>query len=144
MLKKIFPFLAMIAVIGAGALVIRFYSYVFAKSVMGVIVKVERVNDQEMVISSGAAVPASQLFSFAVAVKDARGEIHTASTEDRQWAVALPGQCAEAKFFPYPPWQLDKAGTYHGARLLRLYECKSEAAGTTTAAPAATPSTAHQ
>jgi hypothetical protein len=73
-----------------------------------------------------ASVPANQIFSYAVAIRDSRGEIHTASTEDRQWAVAQKGQCVEAKYFPYPPWQLDKAGTYHSARLLRLYECDGQ------------------
>ena len=119
-------------IIGAVALVlivgcvvtVEYYTYIFAKDVSGEILKVERVNQQEMVITSGAQVPANQLFSFAVSIKDPSGEIHTASTEDRQWAVAQTGQCVEAKYFPYPPWNLEKTGTYHSARLIRLFECK--------------------
>ena len=114
----------LLVVILAGVITVQYYTYLFAKEVTGEILKVERVNQQEMVITSGAAVPASQLFSFAVSIKDGAGEIHTASTEDRQWAVAQPGQCVEAKYFPYPPWNLDKTGTYHSARLIRLFECK--------------------
>jgi hypothetical protein len=129
-LKKLFPLFAVLFVIGIGTLVFRFYGYIFAKSIVGVIVKVERVNENQMIIANSTQNPSAQIFSYAVAVKDSKGEIHTASSEDRQWAVAQSGQCADAKFFPYPPWQLDKSGTYHGARLLRLYECQSEAAGT--------------
>ena len=129
MMKKLVPFLAFLFLVGAGALTFKFYGYIFAKRINGEIVKVERVNENEMIVTNGAPIPAAQIFSFAVAIKDDKGEIHTASTEDRQWAVAQTGKCAEAKFFPYPPWQLDKSGTYHGARLLRLYECHSEAAG---------------
>jgi hypothetical protein len=102
---------------------IRFYSYIFAKTVQGKVLRVERVNTAEAIIAS-KTVPAAQLFSFSLAIQDERGEIHTASTEDRQWAVVAEGQCVDAKFFPYPPWKLDKAGTYFGARLERLYQCK--------------------
>jgi hypothetical protein len=109
--------------IGAGFIAVRYYDYVFSRSVHGAILRVERVSDPGALIANGAAVPATQLFSFAVAIKDEKGEIHTASSEDRQWAVAQPGQCAEARFFPYPPWQFDKSGTYHGARLLKLSDC---------------------
>jgi hypothetical protein len=66
------------------------------------------------------------MFSFAIAIRDQKGTIHTASAEDRQWAVVEKGQCVEAKFFPYPPWNLDKSGTFFGARLLKLYDCKSQ------------------
>lgn len=105
----------------AGFVSIRYYGYVFAKTVRGEIANVERVNQQTIIANAG--VPTSQLFSFAVSIKDTEGEFHTSSSEDRQWAVVKSGQCAEAKFYPYPPWQLDKSGTYHGARLIRLFEC---------------------
>ncbi len=108
----------------AGFICIRFYGNVFSKTIKGEIVKVERVNQAGTVIATGQAVPASQLHSYAVAIRDEKNEIHTASTEDRQWAVAQSGQCVEALFLPYAPWELDKAGTFHGARLLRLYDCK--------------------
>jgi hypothetical protein len=108
---------------GGGYAIFRFYPYIFSKSVNGHILNVERVTSPESIIASGRDVPPEQLFSVAVSIKDSTGEIHTASSEDRQWAVAKVGQCAEAKFFPHPPWNLQKSGTYFGARLLRLYEC---------------------
>lgn len=124
MKKVLIPIGLFIFLVGAGLIVFKFYEYIFAKTIRGVIIKVERVNQENMVITSGSRpVPAETLFSFAVAIKDGKGEIHTASSEDRQWAVAQHGQCAEAKYFPYPPWQLANAGTFHNARLLRLHDC---------------------
>lgn len=120
--------LSLMLLIASGTMVYRYYGFLFAKHVAGKIENVERVNLPQAIIAGSASIPTSQIFSFAVAIRDDKGEIHTASAEDRQWAVAQPGQCVEAKFFPYAPWQLDKAGTYYGARLLRLYDCKSAAA----------------
>ena len=113
-------FLVLILV-GSGFLFFRYYPYLFAKDVKGRIVKVERVIQPSTIV--GGNVPSSQIFSFAVAIQDEKGEIHTASSEDRQWAVAETGKCAEARFYPYAPWELDRAGTYHGARLLKLHDC---------------------
>jgi hypothetical protein len=104
---------------------VKYYTYVFAKTISGKVIRVERVNNSEAIIAS-KNTPDFLLFSFAVAIRDDKGEIHTASSEDRQWAVVSEGQCATVRFFPYPPWQLDKAGTYYGARLERLFDCKSE------------------
>lgn len=101
---------------------VKYYSYLFAKVIVGEVFRVERVSPADSIIAS-KNTPASQLFSFSVAMRDSKGEIHVATTEDRQWAVVSPGQCAEARFFRYPPWQLDKAGTFFGARLERLFEC---------------------
>lgn len=121
--KKLLAALILISLIGGGGFIsIRYFSYVFAKTIKGEVLRVERVNTAEAIIGS-RNIPASQLFSFSIAIRDHDGEIHTASTEDRQWAVVSPGQCAEAKLFRYPPWQMDKGGTYFGARLERLYEC---------------------
>lgn len=107
--------------IGGGFTCVFYYSYVFAKTVRGTIAKVERVNQNTLF--SSANTPDSHIFSYAVSVRDDKGEFHTSSSEDRQWAVAQVGQCVEAKFFPYPPWELDRSGTYYGARLLRLFDC---------------------
>jgi hypothetical protein len=100
---------------------IRYYEFVFARDVQGQIVGVEHVMQPSAIITGNQIAP--QVFSFAIAIKEKSGEIVTASSEDRQWAVVKQGQCAEAKFYPYPPWQLDRSGTYHGARLLKLYDC---------------------
>lgn len=111
----------------AGAVTFRFYSYIFSREVSGEIVGIERVS-QAAILAGGSNLKPSDLYSFAVAIRDANGEIVTASTEDRQWAVVQSGQCAEARYFPYPPWQLDRTGTYYGARLLKLYDCNKSGA----------------
>jgi len=121
--------LALLAIFGLFvafvALVFHYYSFVFAREVKGEIVAIERVTQPAAIIGGQALRPAD-LYSFAIAIREEKGEIVTASTEDRQWAVAQKGQCAEAKFFPYPFWHLDKSGTYFGARLLKLYECNQK------------------
>jgi hypothetical protein len=122
MKRYVILLLAVLLLGGATYVSIRYYSYVFAKTITGEVVKVERVNQNEAIIT-GRPVAPMQMFSFAIAIRDEKGEIHTSSSEDRQWAVVQEKQCATAKFFPYPPWELDKAGTYHGARLVRLFEC---------------------
>jgi hypothetical protein len=119
---KIALVLLVLLLIGAGYVSVRYYPYVFAKSVKGEIIGVEKVNPGPAVITQDMP-SASQLFSFAVAIKQDDGEIFTASSEDRRWAVAHQGLCVEARFFPYPPWNLARGGTYYGARLERLYEC---------------------
>jgi hypothetical protein len=108
-----------------GFIGLRYYSYVFAKTVQGEVVGVERVVQPAAIISNSNTPPsAAQMFSFAVAIRDTRtGEIFTGSSEDRQWAVVQKGQCAIAKFFPYPFWELDKVGTYYGTRLIQLFDC---------------------
>jgi hypothetical protein len=117
--------LAFIFVILCAYVLINYYPFVFSRRVVGVIERVERVQvNVSLLQQTQQGKVSSDLFSFAVAIKDDKGEIVTASSEDRQWAVAQPGQCAEARFYPYPPWNLEKAGTYHGARLLKLTDCR--------------------
>jgi len=100
------------------------YSVIFSKSVVGEITAVERIELPMTFVSHPGADINGKLFAFAVGIKDRHtGEIATASSEDRQWAVAQKGQCAEAQFLPYPPWDFKRKGTYFGARLLKLYEC---------------------
>ena len=120
--------IVVLLLVGTGAVTYKFYPYIFAKNVKGRILRVERVNRTEAIITSGRDVPPEQLFSFAVSIRDDKGEIHTASSEDRQWAVAQEGQCAEAKFLRYPFWDLASAGTFFGARLIRLSDCSEAAA----------------
>jgi hypothetical protein len=116
--------LSVLGLVAVLFILINWYSYIFAKSVDGTIVGVERVDAPMAVITNDGSRPPNQIFSFAVAVKDHKtGEIFTASSEDRRWAVVKAGQCAEVKFLPYPPWSLSRSGAYFGARLIRLYEC---------------------
>jgi hypothetical protein len=123
-MKKVLGILlALVILFAASFATYKYYGYIFSKTVTGKILKVDRVSQPQAIIANGSAIPASQMFSFAVAIRDDKGEIHTASSEDRQWAVAQEGQCVEAKFFPYAPWELDQAGTFHNARLIRLFDC---------------------
>ena len=121
MKKIIITLTILLFTFGAGYSVIRFYSYLFAVKVEGKIISVERVTEPTAILGS---VPSSQVFSFAVAIKNEEGEIFTASSEDRQWAVTKTDMCVVAKFFPYPPWEFDKGGTYFGARLIKIKECR--------------------
>lgn len=103
---------------------VSFYPYIFSRKVEGVIMAVERVTPPMAILTNPGQAASAQIFSFAVGVRDEKtGEIVTGSTEDRQWAVAKPGQCAEAEFFPYPPWEFPKWGTYYNVRLLMLRDC---------------------
>lgn len=122
-MKKSVGFLVMILILALmGYMVFKYYDYLFARTVSGKIEKVERVTQPVAVLGSQPLDPV-HMYSFAVAMRDKDGEIVTGSTEDRQWAVVEPGKCAEVKFFPYPPWDLDKSGTYHKLRLIKLYDC---------------------
>ena len=123
MRRVLISLFAILSFVGLATVYVIYYRYIHAQSVSGEIIEVERVSNPSAII--GGSVPTSQMFSFAVAIKDKSGEIYTASAEDRQWAIAKKGMCVEAVFYPYPFWDLEKSGTYHGARLKRLYECGS-------------------
>lgn len=121
-------------------ILVSFYPYIFSRKVEGVITAVERVTPPMAILTNPGQAATAQIFSFAVGVKDLKtGEIVTGSTEDRQWAVARPGQCAEAEFFPYPPWEFPKWGTYYNVRLLMLRDCDGVPATPPPAPPAETP-----
>lgn len=102
---------------------VEYYSYIFSRTVTGEILKVEKL-DTPMIFSnpgSGSAALPPQAFSFSVSISDKKtGEIVIGTSEDRQWAVVEAGHCATVQFYPYPPWQLGKAGTYHNARVIHL------------------------
>lgn len=107
---------------------IQYYPYIFSRTVKGVVVDVQKIEMEGAILSRlssrSTGGDMSFMHSFAIAIKETTGEIVTSSSEDRQWAVVKPGQCVEAKYFPYPPWSLSKSGTYYGARLLMLSECE--------------------
>ena len=123
-LKSLRALALLIVLIFVGWFVIDKYSFIFSKKVTGVVVGVERIPIGMAVIQSGNSSSLSpQIFSYAVAIKTGSGEIMTASAEDRQWAVVEKGKCVEAQFYPYPPWNFEKGGTFSNARLDRLFEC---------------------
>ncbi len=130
---RLVKILALIAfLIFAGSIFVNNYSIIFSRRVIGEIVEVKQIDTNIALMQVQAASPNEkinpQLYSsYAVAIKEKGGEIVTASAEDRQWAVAKPGNCAEAVYYPYPPWRFEKANTYFGARLEKLLEQCPEA-----------------
>jgi hypothetical protein len=132
MKKFIYFTIFLLVVIASGVIFVQFYSYIFAKTVVGVIENVEKPVNPVAVVNNSSSPDGIQetdkiMFSYAVAIRDPKtGEIFTSSAEDRQWAVAEKGKCVEAKFYPYPPWNLAKASTFFNARLIKMYNCPQE------------------
>ncbi len=104
-------------------LILANWSFIFKTKIVGEVVASERVSGPLAIIGTGQQALNPQVFSFSVAIKDRfSGEIHMASSEDRQWAAVSKGNCVIAAYFPYPPWRmLDKGMTNHNARLLRNF-----------------------
>ena len=111
-------------VLAAGYTAVRYYSFLFSKNFAGQVDAVERVTEVTAIVGS-RPLPSSELYSYSVSLLLPNGEHVTSTSEDRQWAVVRKGQCVQAKFYPYPPWELDKAGTFFNARLLKLADCQS-------------------
>lgn len=131
--------LIVIILVGLGIVFVTQYSFIFAKTVRGEALRVERLVDPSVMV--GGRMDKATVFAFAVAIRDgSKGEIYTSSSEDQQWAVVSKGQCVEAVFYPYPPWNLAKARTYFNARLVQMYDCKpGGVAAPPIEAPAAAP-----
>ncbi len=124
-LKQLLIFL-IVAIFGLGLLYvfINFYPYIFSKRVTGEFLSIARVDIPMTIVTRPNAEMNPQVFSYAIAIRDPKSnEIFTASSQDRQWAVVQQGQCGEVKLFPYPPWKLERDGTYHNARLEKLFDC---------------------
>lgn len=136
--KFLYLTLGAVVLVVIGLIVINNYSLIFQRHVSGEIIGMERVAPGVTVLNGQGGASTPGMFSFAVAIRDETGLIHTASTEDRQWAIARPGFCADAIFYPYPFWNFEKSGTYMNARLIQLRDC---AKGTTLngGAPVGTP-----
>lgn len=102
------------------------YSWVFAKRVSGEVIEIERVTEPTAIL--GNRVKEENIHSFAMAIRDDKGVIHTASGEDRQWSVVKKGYCVEALFYRYPPWELSKGDTFFNARVVSMSDCGKTAA----------------
>lgn len=113
-----------IAIAAITTLVIMNYSWVFSKRVKGEVIEIERVTEPTAIL--GNKIKDEQIHSYAMAIRDEKGTIHTASGEDRQWSVVKKGYCVEALFYPYPPWDLDKGNTYFNARVLSMSDCAAK------------------
>lgn len=127
MKRFMYMFVLVIALFGSGFGFIRFYSYIFAREVKGVILNIEKPTAPTTIVGTNGTIGIdsmrSELFNYAVAIQMDDGEILTASSSDRQWVVAEKGKCVVAKFYPYPPWDFDRSGTYFKARLMRMFDC---------------------
>jgi len=125
-MRKMLVLIAILAFF-AFSIVIAFYPYIFAQTITGELLSVEKVGPNTILSSDK-----SLAFSFAIAIKELKtGNIYTSSSEDRQWgawekisADKTKVYCAKARLYPYEPWYLQKAGTYHDARLLSVSDCQ--------------------
>lgn len=123
-LKKVF---FVLLIVGIAVLVINFYSYIFARTVVGRIDNVARVTGVTAMLGNRPLTD-GQLHMFSVSIRQPNGEMVTAISEDGQWAIARTGLCVKSKYYPHPPWDLKNAGTYFNARLLTMVDCDSQAA----------------
>jgi hypothetical protein len=110
-----------------GSLFINYYSWIFAKTVTGKIVDVQRVTDPSAIIGGSRLTP-EQLHSYSILIEGENGKMYTSSSEDRQWQVAGKGYCVTAVLYRYPPWDLEKSGTFFNARIKELRRCDGQPA----------------
>ncbi len=115
-------FFFVLVIVLAGAFIFNYYSWIFAKTVTGKIVSVERVTNPSAIVGGSRLTP-EQMFSFSILIEGDDGKLYTSTSEDRQWQVAAKGYCVKALLYRYPPWDLDKAGTFFNARLKELSRC---------------------
>lgn len=143
-MKRFNSFLKVLALvlvlIGVGFVVVNYYSWIFAQTVEGKIVDVQRVTNPAAFIG-GSKITSEQLHSYSILIEDKEGQLYTASSEDRQWQVATKGFCVRALLYRYPPWDLEKAGTFFNARVKELKRCSGEPLP---AAPSAEPAPAEE
>lgn len=125
--KKYFYILMSFLFLGlVGFVLINYYSFIFSKKIEGQVFEIRRVNQPNLVVGNASYVNPGVMHSYAVAIRTLKGEIITASGEDRKWEVVQKGICVNATFYPYPPWNLEKGGTYFNARLNEMKECTAE------------------
>ncbi len=106
-MKFIKSFAVLAIIVGLLWIVLSNYSVIFSKSVNGEVTAIEKVEIPVALMARAESNINAQVFSFAIGIKDIKsGEIFTAFSDQRQWAVVEKGQCAEAEFLPYPPWEL--------------------------------------
>ena len=138
--RMLYAILAVTVLIGVVIFTRENYGWLFSKTVKGEVIRNERVTNPTAIMGSRATP--EMLHSYTVLIRDESGQMVTASSEDRQWAVVSPGFCVVAKFYPYPFWELDKGGTYGNARLERIYDCPGKGPTEAGRAPIGTPAPA--
>jgi prepilin-type N-terminal cleavage/methylation domain-containing protein len=99
------------------------YGYMKAKDVSGQLESVTSAMPDGAIVQSGA----TPVFQASVLLKQLDGSLLSFSTDDRQWASLIgeraKGKCVDVRVFPYAPWELSKAGTFYGGRILSVKEC---------------------
>ena len=93
------------------------YKYLYAENVTAKVTEIQNIQPSAVVADAGV------VFSSALMLTTKEGQMISTSSEDRQWFVVKQGQCVRAKLFKYAPWDLDKAGTYYGARMISIIPC---------------------
>lgn len=116
--------LIVLVVAGAVVFVVTNWSFVFSKRITGKVVDVERVTDPSAVL--GGRVTEAQMYSYSILIQGDDGHLYTSSSEDRQWQVVKKGYCVETVLYRYPPWELEKSGTFFNARLKDVRVCPGE------------------
>ena len=100
------------------------YGYMKSKDVSGQLESVTSAMPDGAIVQSGEA----PVFQASVLLIQPDGSLLLFSTDDRQWASLIgekaKGKCFDVRVFPYAPWQLSKAGTFHGGRILSVKECR--------------------
>lgn len=115
--------LLIVVLVGVLAFVIVRFDWVFAKSVTGRLVNVERVTDPNAIISS--RVTQAQMHSYAILIQGDDGKLYTTSSDDQRWQVAKKGYCVRALLYRYPPWNLNQIGFFN-ARLDDIQVCPGD------------------
>ena len=123
-MKLLKVFILVLILVVVGALVVNNYSWVFSKRVLGQVVDVERVTDPIAVY--GSRVTEAQMYSYSILIQGNDGHLYASSSEDRQCQVVKKGYCVDALLFRYPPWVLEKAGTFFNARLKDVTICPGQ------------------
>lgn len=119
-LKILLVFLLLLGVL---TFVVFNYSWLFSKTVRGEILDLERITTP-----SALNVPGGDVQSYAILLQDEDGYMYTFSAVDRQWQVAKKGYCVMATLYRYPPWNLEKGGTFYNAQLKQIYKCPKKEA----------------
>lgn len=111
----------------ASGLFIQHYSWLFAKRIRGQVIEIESSAVPSTQTTNGSSETAPTTV-FTVLIEASDGKMYTSTTTDEQWKVVRKGYCAQVLLYRYPPWDLERAGTFFNARLRQLYRC-DEAGG---------------
>lgn len=106
----------------ASGLFIQHYSWIFAKNIRGEVIEIESSAIPSTPPANGSSETASTTV-FTVLIEASDGKMYTSTTTDEQWKVVRKGYCVQVLLYRYPPWDLERAGTFFNARLRQLYRC---------------------